>query len=143
MKIQDIIDHIPEYKVIETGKIFEAICIDYEDELIFYESGRGLGFDYGFDKVQKMTPLSFNGERIGIGDTVKIQYGEEMIVYDYYYDFIDKKWLIQASTFNSARSNYYAHEEIESHTLLHPTKAKEVTMKEVEEKFGVRIKIIK
>lgn len=138
MTIQEIIDHIPEYKVIATGEICKIVSLYYGDKMVSLGNlGSNLGL-YDFDQVQKMTPLSFNGKRIGIGDTVN-----DWTVYDYYYNFNDDEWVLCTAPESSDIEDIVRSKDIFSHDPLHPSKAKEVTMKEVEEKFGCKVKIIK
>jgi len=77
------------------GKIFEVRKIDYGDKNIsLYTKDKSGYCIFKFSEVQEMTPLSFNGTRIGIGDMVKFA-GSWLEVYDY--KWCKEEWYIETA----------------------------------------------
>lgn len=89
MNLTQILNRVPEYRVnastyapsSETktmiGGEFTVSTIDYEDEIVsLYTKGKSNFWTFNFSDVQELTPLSFNGKRIAIGDEVQHDEGD-------------------------------------------------------------------
>ena len=72
-------------RVIATGEEFRVTKIDFQNNLIFGNNYDTLGWRTGYNlsDVQELTPLSFCGMRIGIGDTIADTDGRTGTVFNY------------------------------------------------------------
>ena len=78
MTYEELQNQIPEVRIIATGEEFKVDNIDYSSKKVWLKSGE----TYSFSEVRFLTPLSFKGKRIAIGDEVKV-YDDWYKVYGY------------------------------------------------------------
>lgn len=126
MTLQELQNRVPEYRVASNsnssdtafaqnirermiGDEFEAQAIDFKNGEVYL---RGLWFK--FSDVQELTPLSYNGKRIAIGDEVKWE-DEWHTVYGYHWS--GGEWQVDAVRANDFESYCYdfSFECIEDH----------------------------
>jgi hypothetical protein len=149
MNLQELRDKPREWKVIDTTRSFAPKQIEGNilEEYIYHNGNKTVtlcGEDlhtFLLSDLQEMTPLEYNGVRIGIGDEIMWN-GKWREVYDYIW--YDGKWRISTVYDGDYQNNYLlADYDIEDHKPLHPKQPLEVTLDEVAEKFGVDVKNLK
>lgn len=154
MNLQELRDKPREWKVIDNthspveqtkemiGGIFEErASYNYDKTVSLYNKNKTDFWIFNLSDLQEMTPLEYNGVRIGIGDEIMWN-GKWREVYDYIW--YDGKWRISTVYDGDYQNNYLlADYDIEDHKPLHPKQPLEVTLDEVAEKFGVDVKNLK
>lgn len=94
------------------------------------------------DNAQILTPVKYDGEYIGIGDTITYD-DDEYVVYDYVWD--DGEFKLYAVGDNDLDGDCHSFTSEEIHGVKHliGEKKKEMTLEEVCKELGRDIKIVK
>jgi len=101
--LKQIKEKVPEVRILDStygiivneakkmiGGEFEVMRINYYDKTIYvWNKDKSNWWIFNLSDVQFLTPLSFNGRRIGIGDEVKDVYGWCEV---YGYSWNDGEW---------------------------------------------------
>lgn len=159
MNLQELRNKPREWKVIDNtyyseeytgikvkkmiGDIFEECRYsNYDKTVTLWNKDKSGFWTFRFSDLQEMTPLEYNGVRIGIGDEVKYKdYWSEVYGYTWY----DGKWQIFGAREKGYEDTFpYQLSEISGHKPLHSKKEPlELTLDQVAEKFGVEAVKIK
>lgn len=154
MNLQELRNKPREWKVIDTkslnsnvrgiiGSTFEEYAYFNHDKTVqLYDKEKNDAWFFNLSDLQEMTPLEYNGVRIGIGDEVKYKdYWSEVYGYTWY----DGKWQIFGAREKGYEDTFpYQLSEISGHKPLHSKKEPlELTLDQVAEKFGVEAVKIK
>lgn len=131
------------YETLEMiGGEFEVKSEYYSHNQVgIYNSDKSNYWTFNRSDVQFLTPIEFEGRKIGIGDTI-IYYGDEFKVYGY-------RWYDGEFIVSAVRVDDYEHgcydlrlAEITKVIPLYQEKVKEMTLEAVNKALGYKVKII-
>jgi hypothetical protein len=118
------------------GGIYECASVDYKHNLVgLYNQDKSNWHWFNLSDVQELTPLEYNGRRIGIGDWVKCGDGEWYEVYGYHWydgDFVISTAFVEEHTPDYNSCFHWSLQEIEEIKPLYEIEKENLSGKKVE-----------